>query len=437
MKQQISQQVPSGQSRSGTSMDQKVESRSLPWNKIVLLSVLILALGGTAWASMSLSGESSFRLDGNTLRVAEVQAGTFEDFIPIRGRITPRTTVFLDAIDGGRVDRVFVEDGDILEQGDLIISLSNSALQLSVINSESQVAEQLNNMRTIELSLEQNRLSNAREIANIQYRIGTLKRDLEGDRNLVTNGGISRRELQNKENELIYQEQLLGLALESQATDTEMQAQQLEAQSITSQRLEQSLEVARKNLDDLNIRAPFSGKLSGFDAEVGQSINAGGRLGQIDVPEEFKIQANIDEFYINRVDLDQTVTYQVKGETYQAEIKKIYPQVNNAQFQVDILFSTAQPLELRRGQTLQVRLTLGDESDALLIPNGAFFQDTGGNWIFVINADGTEAVRRNVVMGRRNSSDIEILEGLEAGEQVVVSSYSAYQAIDRLTISQN
>jgi HlyD family secretion protein len=345
--------------------------------------------------------------------------------------------VFLDAIEGGKVDKVYAEDGDILKKGDPIVSLSNSSLQLQVTNAEAQVAEQLNNMRTIELSLEQNRLNNARAIVDIEYRIKTLESDLEGDRQLGDLGFLSKKDLRDKENELIYQQNLLKLTRESQKTDERLQKQQLEAQRVASERLEQSLATARKNLDDLNIRADISGKLSGFDAEVGQNIIPGGRLGQIDVPDQFKLQADIDEFYINRVDIGQSVSYQHNGKIYPAEVKKIYPQVTNGQFQVDIQFTENQPPELRRGQTLQAKLTLGDESEAVLIPNGSFYQDTGGNWIFVTTPDGSEAVKRNIVLGRRNNSYIEVVEGLQPGEKVVTSSYSGYEEIDRLKIKNN
>jgi HlyD family secretion protein len=268
----------------------------------------------------------------------------------------------------------------------------------------------------------------------IEYRIDELKRDLEGDRQLAKEGFISKRELIDKEKELVYMQNRLKLALESQESDGRMQKQQLEAQRITTERLEQNLETARKNLEDLNVPAPISGKLSGFDAEVGQNISKGIRIGQIDVPDQFKLQADIDEFYINRVDIGQTVSYQHNGKTYPAEVKKIYPQVTDGQFQVDIQFTENQPPELRRGQTLQAKLTLGDESEAVLIPNGSFYQDTGGNWIFVLSPDSSEAVKRNIVLGRRNSSYIEVVEGLQPGEQVVTSSYSGYEEIDRLKI---
>lgn len=421
---------------SGAAMDEKIKRPGRIWKRISLVTFIAIIIGGAIWASMSLKGERSFRLNGDTITIAKVTTGTFEDYTPIRGRTVPRTTVFLDAIEGGRVDTVHAEDGAILNKGDLIISLSNSSLQLRVTNAEAFVAEQLNNMRTIELSLEQNRLRNARTIIELEYSIGKLKDDLEVDRQLVEEGFINRREFLKKEEELVYQKKLLKLALESQITDERMQKQQLEAQRISSERLEKNLVAARKNLDDLNIRAPIPGKLSGFDAEVGQSVTPGGRIGQINIPDQFKLQASIAEFYINRVDIGQSVNYQHNGKDYLAEVRKIYPQVKDGQFQVDIQFTDNQPPELRRGQTLQAKLTLGDESEAVLIPNGSFFQDTGGNWIFVITQDGSEAVKRNIELGRRNSSYIEVLEGLEPGEQVVTSSYSGFEEIDRLKIKE-
>jgi HlyD family secretion protein len=422
---------------SGAAMDQKIENSGKKWKIIIISFIAVIIVGVAVWSVMSLNGDRSFRAQADTLTLAKVTTGIFEDYIPIRGSIVPRTTVFLDAIDGGKVDKVYAEDGDVLKQGDLIVSLSNSSLQLQVTNAEAMVAEQLNNMRNIEISLEQNRLNNARTIVDIEHQVRTLERDLKADRELSELGFISKKELVDKENELLYQQNLLKLSKESQKTDERLQRQQLEAQKTASERLEKNLITARKNLDDLNIKAPITGKLSGFDAEVGQNIMPGGRIGQIDVPDQFKLQADIDEFYINRVDIGQSVSYQHEGKDYKAVVKKIYPQVNDGKFQVDIEFTDKEPSALRRGQTLQAKLTLGDESKAVLIPNGSFYQETGGNWIFVVTKDGTEAVKRNIRLGRRNSSYIEVVEGLEHGEEVVVSSYSGFPEIDRLKIKDS
>ena len=228
-----------------------------------------------------------------------------------------------------------------------------------------------------------------------------------------------------------------AVTLESQETDARLQETQLEFLQTSSVQLLQNLDLAHENLDALNIRAPVDGKLSGLDVEVGQSIQRGGRLGQIDDPDSFKLRAEIDEYYLARVDIGQVAHFEQSGREYRTTISKIYPQVNNGQFEVDLLFSGEEPTGIRRGQTVQGKLTLGDATSALLIPNGAFFQDTGGNWMFVVNDNGSEAVKRNVRLGRRNSRHIEVHEGLELGEEVVTSPYSSFKEMDRLQITED
>jgi HlyD family secretion protein len=288
-------------------------------------------------------------------------------------------------------------------------------------------------MRTIELQLEQNRLSHKRNLVEIDYQIIRLTRSIERRRGLASENLVSQSTLDDLEDELKYFRDRREVTLESQATDARMQEQQLKQLQEAGKQLETSLEFARKNLDDLNIRAPIAGKLSGFNIEIGQSIERGGRLGQIDDPDGYKLRVRIDEFYLGRVDLQQFAIAEHNGNNYEIRIAKIYPQVRDGQFEVDMLFDE-EPAGLRRGQTLQLRLTLGDNSDALLIPNGSFYQETGGNWIFVVSADGSEAVRRPVRMGRRNTDFIEVLDGLEEGEKVITSPYTSYTGMDRLTL---
>ena len=314
----------------------------------------------------------------------------------------------------------------------MIVELSNASLQLSVLGNEARVAEQLNNMRSIELSLEQNRLQHKRNLIDINYQIKLLTRQLEKERELVSTGAVSQNQFDDTRDTLDWYKNRLEVTLESQASDTRMQEAQLAFLKETGQRLEGNLAISRQNLENMNVRAPVDGKLSGFNVEIGQSIGRGERLGQIDTPNDYKLTANIDEFYLSRVDLGQ----QAQFDDYQLVISKIYPQVQNGQFEVDFKFVGEQPSDIRRGQTIQTKLTLGDASKALLIPNGAFYQDTGGNWIFVVTADGSEAVKRPVRLGRRNSRYIEVLDGLEKGEQVVTSPYSSYQDMDRLKLSQ-
>jgi HlyD family secretion protein len=425
--------IDTGISISGQGMDRKVERKMPVGRKLGFVALGVLVIVFAWWLTDTLLGGRSLSVDSQRVMISDVTVGTFEDFIPLRGRLMPRSTVYLDAIEGGRVEQVLVEDGAVVEAGEPIALLSNSNLQLVVLGREAEVTEQLNFMRTIELQLEQNRLSHKRNLVEIDYQIIRLTRSIERRRGLASENLVSQSTLDDLEDELKYFRDRREVTLESQATDARMQEQQLKQLQEAGKQLETSLEFARKNLDDLNIRAPIAGKLSGFNIEIGQSIERGGRLGQIDDPDGYKLRVRIDEFYLGRVDLQQLAIAEHNGNNYEIRIAKIYPQVRDGQFEVDMLFDE-EPAGLRRGQTLQLRLTLGDNSDALLIPNGSFYQETGGNWIFVVSADGSEAVRRPVRMGRRNTDFIEVLDGLEEGEKVITSPYTSYTGMDRLTL---
>lgn len=415
----------------GAGMDRKIAPQNNLFKRmtwvIVGLSVLVL-LG--YWLFSAPSGKA-LSVTTDRIAISTVQSGVFEDFIPIRGRVTPAKTVYLDAVEGGRVERILVEDGASLLAGDLIVELSNASLQLSVLGNEARVAEQLNNMRSIELNLEQNRLEHKRNLVDIRYQIKLLTRQVSREQELVKTGAVSQSAFDDTYDTLDWYTSRLTLTLESQQSDARMQTEQLVFLKDTTKRLEGNLAISRQNLDNMKVKAPVNGTLSGFNIEVGQSIGRGERLGQIDTPNDYKVTAFIDEFYLGRVDIGQQATYN----DYAMVVSKIYPQVQNGQFEVDFKFTQQQPKDIRRGQTIQTKLTLGDASEALLIPNGAFYQDTGGNWIFVVTADGSQAVRRTVRLGRRNSRFIEVIEGLEVGEKVVTSPYTSYQDMARLKLN--
>ncbi len=415
---------------SGAGMDRKVTRKNTWFKKIMLPSLVLLILGYLAYDGLSNSGKK-LSVDQAKIQISSVTSGTFEDFIPVRGRVTPAKTLYLDAIEGGRVERILVEDGANLNKGDLIVELSNASLQLSVLGNEARVAEQLNNMRSIELSLEQNRLQHKRNLIDIRYQIKTLTRQLKRESDLMKTGAVSKTQFDDTKDTLEWYQNRLAVTLESQASDQKMQVEQLKFLTETTTRLESNLAISRQNLDNMNVKAPVNGKLSGFDIEVGQSIGRGERLGQIDTPNDFKLTATIDEFYLSRVDIGQKASF----DDYELKISKIYPHVQNGQFKIDFAFLGEQPSDIRRGQTVQTKLTLGDETKALLIPNGSFFQDTGGNWIFVVNSDGTQATRRPVKLGRRNSRYIEVLDGLAEGERVVTSPYNGYQEMQILNLN--
>jgi HlyD family secretion protein len=425
-----------GLSISGQGMDRIVERKSPIGRKIGYAAIGLLILVFAWWLVENLLGGRSLSVNSQRIAISGVTVGTYEDFVPLRGRLMPRSTVYLDAIEGGRVEQVLVEDGAMVEAGDLIAVLSNTNLQLVVLGREAEVTEQMNFMRTIELQLEQNRLSHKQSLVEIDYQIVRLTRSIERQRGLAADNLVSQSTIDELEDEFNYYRNRREVTLESQATDARLQEQQLRQLREAGEQLQASLAFARKNLDDLNIRAPIAGKLSGFNIEIGQSIERGGRLGQIDDPDQFKLNVKIDEFYLGRVDLQQTATVEHKGREHGLTVSKIYPQVKDGQFEVDMLFDEP-PSDLRRGQTLQLKLTLGDNADAVLIPNGSFYQETGGNWIFVVSPDGSEAVRRPVRLGRRNTDFIEVLDGLEAGEKVITSPYTGYAGLDRLVLGED
>lgn len=418
---------------SGQGMDRVVAKKTPIARKIAYAVAALLAAVFIYWLVGMLLGGRSLSVNSQRVVVSEVTNGEFEDFIPLRGRLVPSSTVYLDAIEGGRVEAVLVEDGTLVQAGDLIARLSNTNLQLEVLGREAAVTEQLNNMRTIELQLEQNRLSHKRNLVEIDYQVTRLTRSIQRQRELAQKNLVSQSAVDELQDELDYYVKRRAVTIESQATDAHLQEAQLAQLRAAGEQLETSLAFARKNLEDLNVKAPVAGKLSGFNIEIGESIARGGRLGQIDDPEGFKLSAQIDEFYLGRVDIGQVASAEIGRRNYALRVTKIYPQVKNGQFEVDMVFAEA-PGDVRRGQTMQVKLTLGDDADATLIPNGSFYQETGGNWIFVVSPDGTEAVKRSVRLGRRNTDFIEVLDGLEPGESVITSPYTSYVGMDRLTL---
>jgi len=400
------------------------------------LLILLALIGTGSWFTFMASDGNSLTIAGSRLMLSVVSAGVFEDSIPVRARVAPLKTVYLDAIQGGRVEEILVEDGASVKPGQAIVRLSNSDLQLSVMSTESRIMEQLNSMRDQELRLEQNRLAHKRTLVEVDYQIRRLGRDIKRHQELLAKGHAAQSNYEDLIDEVSYFRARRAVTLESQASDERLMAKQLAFFKDNTAVMEQNMTYARQSLQELDVSAPVAGKLSGFSMEIGQSISQGTRIGQVDNPDQFKLMANIDEFYLARVDIDQAVVFTRDGRSYQLRIAKIYPNVEKGQFEVDMQFMQETPRDLRRGETIQSKLTLGDANEALLIPNGSFFQDTGGQWIFVVSPDGNVAVRRTVKLGRRNKDFIEVLDGLEAGETVITSPYSGFRDMDQLVLNK-
>ena len=377
----------------------------------------------------------SMTVSRDRLSIATVQSGVFEDFLPVRARVTPLVTVYLDAVEGGRVEKKLVEDGAQVTQGQLLAILSNAELQLSTLEKQAEVEQQLNNMRSQELALTQTRNSNLRDLNQAETALAKARRQYDLYKPLSDRGFVSRKSLNDTKDDLDYQQQRLQILKQSIAQTEALQTSQLTQLRAAASSLNSSMGIAHDNLSQLAVRAPVTGELSGFDIQLGQSLQQGARIGQVDSAGANKLQADVDEFYLGRVAIGQTATADIDGKTYRLKVAKVYPQVRNGQFQIDLVFNGPAPASVQRGQTIQAKLTLGDSSKATLIPNGAFFNDTGGNWVFVVDKSGNGATRRQVQLGRRNADSIEVLGGLSPGERVVTSSYNGLVDKSHLTFS--
>ena len=395
----------------------------------VLLLVLLFWLFAPRANSQSVSAER--------LTIATVEKGVFDDYLPLRARVTPLVTVYLDAVEGGRVEQLMVEDGAQVVKGQLLAVLSNADLQLSTLARQTEVEQQLNNMRSQELALAQTRSSNLRDLNQAQTDLAKARRQYELYEPLAKRGFVSSKLFNDAKDDLAYQTKRLEILERSIAQDEALQSSQLGQLRASTSSLNNSLAIARSSLNQLNLRAPVTGQLSGFSIQLGQSLQQGERLGQIDSAGRNKLMADVDEFYLGRVEVGQAATAEVDGKTYKLRVAKVYPQVRNGQFQVDLEFQGGEPPEMQRGQTIQAKLTVGDSSRAVLIPNGAFFNDTGGNWIFVVDRGGNSATKRPVTLGRRNTDFIEVVSGLKPGEKVITSSYSGLVDKDHLTFDSD
>ena len=379
-------------------------------------------------------GASSQTVPAERLTISAVEKGRFDDFLPLRVRVTPLVTVYLDAVEGGRVEKVLVEDGAMVQQGQLLGVLSNSEIQLNLLARQSDVSREVNSMRSQELALAQAQIQDERAVIDAQLQADKARRQYETHKPLAEKGYIPSKVFGDSRDEYRTSQRRAEVVRRAQAVNRRLQTSQLAQLRASNASLSGSLDIARATLDALNLRAPVSGQLTAFSIQVGQSLNRGERLGQIDSAGRNKLVASVDEFYLGRVEPGQVATVETGGKTYHAKVAKIYPQVRNGAFEVDLHFVGQEPPELQRGQTLQVRLTLGDPTPALLIPNGAFYNETGGAWVFVVAPDGDTAVKRNVRLGRRNAEHIEVLEGLEPGERVITSPYTGFADRDRLDL---
>lgn len=414
-------------------MDRVIEKKKLPtWARYAGAAAIVLLLA-LAWYLAPRGNRQSVQSD--RLTISDVRNGTFDDFLPLRSLVTPLLTVYLDAVEGGRVDKILVEDGASVKKGQLLAVLTNADLQLETLQSQTYVAQQVYNQQLAELSLEQTRSQNNQAVTAAENEFAKAKRQYDLQEPLAARGFVAGKVFGDTRDDLLAAKRKLDVARHTLTAENQLQTNQLRQMRQTSATLQNALGIARTNLDQLNLRAPVDGQLSSFTIQIGQSMSKGERLGQIDSPGRNKLRAQVDEFYLGRVQIGQIATVDYAGKTYKLKVARIYPQVKNGIFEADLWFVGDEPKGIQRGQTLQARLTFGDPTPARLLPNGAFYNDTGGSWVFVVTPDGRHAIKRQVRLGRRNEDFIEVLDGLDPGEKVITSPYTGFADKDRLDIT--
>ena len=379
---------------------------------------------------------SKLNVEAERITISTVTKAPFQEYIPVTGTIQPLQTFFLDAAEGGRIDSIFVEAGNVVSKVDRILKLDNTNSQLDVLYREALLFEQINNARNTRLAIEQNSLTLRGQLADVEYQIIRLQRLHDRDTLLFRKQLISRQEFEQVTDEYEYWQSKQIITVENFKQDSLLRRVQLDQLNASIKRMQSNLDLVKRSLEDLVVRAPISGELTSLNAEIGQSKSPGQRLGQIDVLDGFKVRAEIDEFYISRINSGQKGTFDLGTTSYSLTVEKVYPEVREGRFEVDMLFEGSPPQGIRRGQTLQIRLQLGDLSDALIVARGAFYQKTGGQWAYVVDKSGAFAVKRNIRLGRQNPQTFEVMEGLEPGEQVITSAYDNFGDIDKLVLKK-
>ena len=425
--------LPTPESAPRQGMDRIVARRKWPPRRIATVGAGVLFASAVIY--QLIFGDHSTRLNVQTERItiSTVERGPFQEFIPVRGEVLPIQTIFLDAQENGRVEAVYLEAGAMVQKGDSILKLANPELELKVMDQEALYYEQVNNFENTRITLTTTSISRQQQLLQLEQNVLRRKQEFDQKTELHRIGHLSDRSYQIDKDDFSFFERRLEFMQETVRQDSLSRKTQLAHLEIAQDRLTFNLAAAKRSLSNLTLRAPVSGQLTSLNAEIGEQKSKGLRLGQVDVLDGFRVRAQIDEFYITRINAGQTGTFELAAKPFELTIRRVYPEVLEGRFVVDMMFPKVTPEDIRRGQTLQIRLALGDLEEALLLERGGFYQTTGGNWVFVIENEG-EAVRRDVRIGRQNPEYFEVLDGLRPGERVITSSYENYEEIEKLVL---
>ena len=418
-------------------MDRVIEKKYWSRKRILTITGIVALVALIAGSYYYTSGGSKLNVDTERITVSTITKGSFQETIPVNGIVLPLTTIYLDAVEGGRVEERYVDDGAIMKKGQPILRLSNTDLQLGLVTQETNVYNLLTQMQISKNAAQQNTVSKLNQMTDVESQLKEAERVYKLDKHLYEEKAIGSQEYQqavNNYNYYLRKQKLTQQILQQDSASTEQQLKQARQSFEGSQT---ALNVMKEKVGDLIVRAPIDGQLTSLDAEIGQSKNKGERLGQIDVLDGYKVRVDIDQHYISRIFTGLYGTFDFADKTYKLVIKKIYTQVNtNGSFQVDMEFVGDVPKGIRRGQTLQIVLALSDASTAVLLPKGGFYQQTGGNWIFKVSENGKTAYKVDIQLGRQNPDYYEVLQGLKPGDKVITSSYENYGNMQELVLSK-
>ena len=379
---------------------------------------------------------STYKVEQDKLIIETVTEGQFNDYITVPGTVEPISTIFLDAQEGGRVEEILMEEGSMVKKGDIILRLSNPDLYLNILDSEAQLAEKENFLRNTQIAMEQDRLQIKRELLNLKYDIERKERNYQQNVILMKDSLVSREEFTRSKEDVDMARQSRELFIERQKQDSIFRSVQVDNMVNNLENMRRNLSLVRQRVENLNVRATVDGQLGLLVPEIGQSISRGANMGQINVLTSFKVTAQIDEHYIDRVRTLLTAKLDRQGTEYDLVVKRVYPEVRNGTFKIDMIFQDSVPENIRTGQTYYISLQLGQPKNSVLVPIGGFFQETGGQWIFVLDPTESFATRRNIAIGRKNPKYYEVLEGLQPGEKVIISGYETFGKNEKLILKK-
>ena len=415
-------------------MDKIIEKRPVSLTRWIAIAGTALLVLLVVWQLMARTSSTRLSVDSDRITTAVVQQGEFLEYYPFDGTVQPATSVYLDVEEGGRVEQIVAEGGQHVDKGDLILKFSNATLQRTAIDTETQLLYNLEIQRNAQFERGQSTLLLKDTLLDLEHQIIDAENKSRRYDELKKDGNValSEEQFETQRNQLEYLKHKRDLLKERVRQEDLLSTQQLADANKSINRINTSLDLLGRIVKSLEVRAPISGFLSTIDAQVGQNVNAGQRIGQIDLLDKFKVRVKIDQYYISRVTIGTPGRVNVDGKVLDVKVQKVYPEVRDSAFEADVVFTDETPQTLKRGQTLTIELTFGTPTRTLIVSKGGFFQETSGRWVYLVSKDGSSAQRVPVRLGRQNPRDVEVLEGLKAGDRIITSSYEGYNSVEEL-----